>query len=137
MKNNSDYEVGFGRPPKERRFKPGQSGNPSGRPKGVRSLKAELLEELRELVSVVDGPVTVEVSKARAVVKTLLRLAIGGDARAICTVMASSARALGEDDGEAESEAPEDRQIMEAVAGYQPERGGAVQASSLEKKDLP
>lgn len=29
----SDYDVGFGRPPKKSQFKPGQSGNPKGRPK--------------------------------------------------------------------------------------------------------
>lgn len=28
-----DYEVGYGRPPKEHRFRKGQSGNPNGRPK--------------------------------------------------------------------------------------------------------
>ena len=28
-----DYEVGYGKPPKHSRFKPGQSGNPKGRPR--------------------------------------------------------------------------------------------------------
>lgn len=28
-----DYDVGYGKPPKEHQFKPGQSGNPTGRPK--------------------------------------------------------------------------------------------------------
>lgn len=28
-----NYEVGFGKPPKEHQFKPGQSGNPAGSPK--------------------------------------------------------------------------------------------------------
>jgi len=27
----SDYEVGYGKPPQQARFKPGQSGNPKGR----------------------------------------------------------------------------------------------------------
>ena len=30
------YEVGYGKPPAGTRFKPGQSGNPAGRPKGSR-----------------------------------------------------------------------------------------------------
>ena len=29
---------GYGRPPRDSRFKPGRSGDPSGRPKGARSL---------------------------------------------------------------------------------------------------
>lgn len=28
-----DYEIGYCRPPKEHQFKPGQSGNPKGRPR--------------------------------------------------------------------------------------------------------
>lgn len=35
---NNDYEVGYGKPPKKRRFKKGRSGNPKGRP---RKRKAE------------------------------------------------------------------------------------------------
>ncbi len=31
-KPSGDYEVGCGKPPKEHQFKPGQSGNPKGRP---------------------------------------------------------------------------------------------------------
>ena len=34
--------VGYGRPPKASRFKPGQSGNPRGRPKGAVGFKATL-----------------------------------------------------------------------------------------------
>ena len=32
MPNSNDDTVGYGRPPKSTQFKPGQSGNPSGRP---------------------------------------------------------------------------------------------------------
>ena len=30
-----EYEVGYGKPPRHSRFKPGRSGNPRGRPKGA------------------------------------------------------------------------------------------------------
>jgi hypothetical protein len=33
----TDYEVGYGKPPKASRFAPGQSGNRRGRPKGARN----------------------------------------------------------------------------------------------------
>jgi len=32
-RSSSDQKVGYGQPPLESRFKPGQSGNPKGRPK--------------------------------------------------------------------------------------------------------
>ena len=41
-----DYEIGYGRPPKHTQFKKGQSGNPEGRPKGIKSLSTELDDEL-------------------------------------------------------------------------------------------
>ena len=31
--DESDFPIGYKKPPLETRFKPGQSGNPSGRPK--------------------------------------------------------------------------------------------------------
>ena len=48
--NNSipDDKVGYGRPPKEHQFKPGQSGNPAGCPKKAKS--ATFGETLRNLL---------------------------------------------------------------------------------------
>jgi hypothetical protein len=38
-------KTGYGRPPKQHQFKPGQSGNPRGRPKGAKST-ATLIDEI-------------------------------------------------------------------------------------------
>jgi Family of unknown function (DUF5681) len=44
-------KVGYGKPPLNSRYKPGQSGNPSGRPKGAASFRSDFAAELGELVS--------------------------------------------------------------------------------------
>src|SRR5271169_2034792 len=51
----SDYAVGRGRPPLHSRWKPGQSGNPSGRRKGRRNVKTELREVLSKQITFRDG----------------------------------------------------------------------------------
>jgi hypothetical protein len=44
----AEEKVGYGRPPKHSRFKPGQSGNPRGRPKGAVGVKSILEKVLLE-----------------------------------------------------------------------------------------
>lgn len=81
--NRDDYAVGYGRPPKHTRFKPGHSGNPKGRPKGTINLKTDLVEELSERISVSEGGKPKKLSKQRALLKSLVAKAITkGDARA-------------------------------------------------------
>src|SRR5262245_32878671 len=49
-------KVGPGKPPRHTRFKPGQSGNPNGRPKGSKNFVTILQEQLRKNVTItVDG----------------------------------------------------------------------------------
>jgi hypothetical protein len=50
-----DYEVGYGRPPRETRFQPGKSGNPRGRPKAERHLGDALRDALHRKIVVVNG----------------------------------------------------------------------------------
>lgn len=54
-----DYKVGPGKPPKHTRFKPGQSGNPKGRPKGSQNVKTVLNKVGRESVTGVGRMVSI------------------------------------------------------------------------------
>jgi hypothetical protein len=119
MSNNTEnYTVGYRRPPKQHRFKKGQSGNPSGRPNGVRSFKSDLSDELAELVSIKDGNKTIEVTRQRAVIKALVSAALDGDLRAANTVLNLCSRALASDNDTTAEEFdldPGDRAIAKAA----------------------
>jgi hypothetical protein len=83
---SKDGEVGYKRPPKSGRFRPGQSGNPRGRKKGSANFVTDLEAELCEMVVVEDGGRECRVTKQRAIVKALIALAIKGDLRAISAI---------------------------------------------------
>lgn len=51
MAKGGDYAVGRGRTPVETRYKPGQSGNPKGRPKGRKNLKSIVEQTLLQPVT--------------------------------------------------------------------------------------
>ncbi len=88
-----DYEVGYGRPPKNGQFKPGQSGNPKGRRKGSKNLATDLAEELGETIRIREGDRNLRVSKQRAMLKALVAKALKGDARAASLLIALVAQA--------------------------------------------
>src|SRR6187200_2202164 len=116
----NDDTVGYKRPPKQHQFRRGQSGNPAGKPKGARSFKSDLRDELNELVPITEGGQE-KVSKQRLLIKGLVASAIGGNARAIATIVSVCVHEFdqGEDDV---SESSEDRAIIHAFARAQARR---------------
>ncbi len=112
----NDHDVGFGKPPKRSQFKPGQSGNPKGRPKGSKNLKTDLEEELRELIVVREGGNAKMVSKQRAMLKSLTAKGVQGDSRAAAIVIDMMYRLLHEDEAEDSHRgpSPDDKAIIEA-----------------------
>ena len=84
---SSDYDVGFGKPPKGTQFKKGKSGNPKGRPKGTKSLKSVLQAELAQKLSVKEDGKAKKISKMEALAKRLVAQALSGDARALSELL--------------------------------------------------
>ena len=92
-------KVGYRRPPVHSRFKPGQSGNPSGRKKGSKNLKTLFAEILGEEVSLREGSVVRKVTKAEAILRGLIVGAMKGDPRNITALfrLAEQTGQLGEE----------------------------------------
>jgi hypothetical protein len=78
--------VGYKRPPMHSRFKPGQSGNPSGRAKGSQNLKTLFNKILKEQVSLREGSDIKKVTKAEAIMRGLIIGALKGDSRSMGTL---------------------------------------------------
>src|SRR5258708_32053883 len=76
---DSDYQVGYGKPPQHTRFKKGESGNPTGRPKGSKNLTTLLEKELKQRVVVTENGRRRSITKQEAMVKHLVNKAVSGD----------------------------------------------------------
>lgn len=87
-----DPGVGYGRPPRATRFKPGQSGNPNGRPKGAKTrrfasggytLRDALLAETERIIVIQEGDQKVEITQLQAAIRRLVILAMQGSLEAM------------------------------------------------------
>ena len=85
--DGEDYRVGPGRPPKHSRFKPGRSGNPSGRPKKRHSIDELFMAEAESIVTAKSAGKTIRLTKIQAVMKGLLNKAASGHAESVKYVL--------------------------------------------------
>ena len=129
---DKDPDVGYRRPPKSSRFKPGQSGNPRGRKRGQPNLITDITNELAEQIRIREGERERSVTKQRAMVKALVAKSLKGEARSAALLIGLLVK-LGEEQAQvAETGKPGsdlDRQIIDeflqrAMADAAANRGG-------------
>ena len=124
MVDQKDGAVGYKCPPVATRFKPGQSGNPKGRKKGVRNFKTDVRNELDEVITVHEGGRAMKITKQRALIKALVAAAIKGDMRATTALVSFCTKAFSdkEDDQSITQPDPEDLDILEEFVGRKSRR---------------
>lgn len=83
MPASPTYDIGYGKPPVATRFKPGNSGNPKGRPRGAKGLNKIVRETLTTKVAVRTQGREIKMSKMEAVLQKTVELAMKGNPRAI------------------------------------------------------
>jgi hypothetical protein len=93
-----DEGGGYGKPPRAHQFKPGQSGNPRGRPKGAKGLKSELRAELDEFVTITIDGKSRRIRKRRLVIKALASKAAKGHVAAADKLLSLVIQAEGFED---------------------------------------
>ena len=82
-RNRSDYEIGFGRPPKATQFKKGTSGNKKGRPKGTKNIATLFHEAMHQRVVISENGQRRTVTKIEAALIQFANKAATGDPKAI------------------------------------------------------
>ena len=125
--DKGDYEVGYGKPPRHTRFRPGRSGNPKGKPRGSRGLRTELRAELNELMTITENGKSRRLPKRRVVIKALAAKALKADVRAAEKLLNMEIQANGFEDPRSERNrlSDTDRQIVEyllrSLSGLDPD----------------
>ncbi len=76
-------KLGYRNPPERSRFKTGQSGNPSGCPKGALNMATILERTLREPVVIVENGKRRTVTKLEAALKQVVNQAASGKLKAV------------------------------------------------------
>jgi hypothetical protein len=79
----ADEDVGYGKPPSANRFKPGQSGNPNGRPKGSRNEATILQELLQHKVALNERGKTRKIILLEAILRKVAEDCLRGNTKSI------------------------------------------------------
>lgn len=96
----ADDAVGYGNPPKANQYKPGQSGNPKGRPKGVTNLHKAITKHAFKKVTVIENGVKKQMAKLDVVISAMFNKASKGDvaaARLLTTLIFMATQCSGEE----------------------------------------
>jgi hypothetical protein len=118
--NESD-QTGYRKPPKGGQFKKGKSGNPNGRPKGVRNLKTVVEQEALAPITINENGKQVTITRMQALIKKAMAKGFDGSERSMQLLVGLIQQYIPEPDPEAAIDAPlteQERAILESHAKF-------------------
>lgn len=117
--NDDGDKVGYGNPPRHSQFRPGQSGNPRGRPRGARGVKTDLAAELSSVWTTSINGRAIKGTKQRLMFRTLTARAATGDVKAAAILLPLILQVLGIEDrgGERLRLSPQDQALLDQLLG--------------------
>lgn len=135
--DSKPYDVGRGKTPVHSRFKPGQSGNPAGRPKGSKNkrtvghsdrLAQIILAEADREVPIKENGEAVKIPVAKAVMRSVIANSLKGVAKSQQIFFDATRHAAKHEDGRRYA-------LLEAAVNYK--ENCRIIAENCEKADVP
>jgi hypothetical protein len=121
-------EIGKGSAPHPTRFKPGQSGNPKGRPKGAKGAESMARAELRRKVTATQNGVRRKMTVEQVAYRRLADKAIAGDLKALILLLTLAKSLNPSDPGSSDDAIPAEQDleiIWEYLARKRSQEGGS------------
>jgi Family of unknown function (DUF5681) len=111
-----DDVVGYGRPPRAHQFRPGQSGNPRGRPKGAKNEATILHELLNRKINIREAGASRKISILEGILLRFTEDALKGNVKTAAFLF-NRYSAIGAAETESESKhdfSDDDRKVLDA-----------------------
>jgi hypothetical protein len=105
--------VGYGRPPQEHQFRPGQSGNPRGRRKGLKNEATILRELLNRKIDIRQGGTVRKITVLEAILLRFTEDALKGNIKTAGFLFNRYAASQGDVPARNDTITDEDRQVLE------------------------
>jgi hypothetical protein len=110
--SDAPYETGYGKPPKQHQFKPGQSGNPRGRPKGAKNTATIIDEILNRKVRVRTGDTVRKMTVLEAMLTGFADHGLKGDTKSAAFLLDRKERAQAAGDQANMETTPDEQEII-------------------------
>ena len=133
----TEYKVGYRRPPKQRRFMPGCSGNPKGRPKGSRNVQSVVSQVVNEKIAVRENGRVRKVTKFEAMLQAAVVKAVKGDSRSLNTIFAIMARTNQLAEGETETTTSLPEEDAAIIGDFLRRQGHPAGSDPADKAETP